>query len=89
MVSFEFRWNRLRGRELYSWSQPTRDLISIGEAYDDVSHSYITVPLETPDASIFTYVYAATKPLFELFGGKEISKGLVEDVMKQMLNRER
>ena len=87
-VGFKFRWTRLKGRVLESWTQPGRSLMSLGPAHDDGSTSTVTVPLETADSSIFGYVHESTKALFALFGGKEISKVLVEEVLARMFTRQ-
>lgn len=86
-VGVKFRWTRLKGRVLQSWTQPDRLLMSSGPAHDDSLVSSVTVPLETADTLIFAYVHEATKPLFELFGGKEIAKGMVESVISRMFTR--
>jgi nitrogenase molybdenum-iron protein alpha/beta subunit len=62
--------------------------MSSGLAHTDLLTSNVIIPLETADTSIFAYVHESTKPLFELFGGKEIAKGMVEDVISRMFTRQ-
>ena len=39
----------------------------------------VVVPLETPPSNIPAYTELAVKELFALFGGKEFSRGVIEE----------
>jgi hypothetical protein len=86
-VGFAFRWTRLKGRVLESWSTPTRDLISNGAARTETVFSKTIIPPDTTETAIFGHVHEVTKGLFEAFGGKELQKHLVSDVVSRLFNR--
>src|SRR5581483_3623386 len=86
-VGYAFKWSRLKGRQLESWSMTNRFLMPLGKAHDDAIETTIIIPPETAETAIFAHVHEATKPLFELFGGREIRKELVEQIVSPIFNR--
>lgn len=83
---FGFKWSKLRGRVLCSWTQPGRHLRP-RTAYQDEVLSVINVPLETPLSAISQYVYEVIKKLYGVFDGFDPGPGLVEDSTKRLLER--
>ncbi len=86
-LAFAFRWTRLRGRELSSWAQPGRDISPGRKAYQDEVLAFVTVPLETPLSALSEFVNQAVQPLFEVFDGFTLSKDVVEDFTRRMVER--
>ena len=80
-LAFGFRWTKLNGRELISWTEPTRYLRPIGSAYQEEVSTFVKVPLETPLSALGEYVNQAIEPLFRAFNGFELSKDIVEDLV--------
>jgi hypothetical protein len=84
---FGFKWSKLKGRLLCSWTEPGRDIRPGRTAYQDEVLSIINVPLETPSSAISQYVYKVTKKLYGVFDGFDPSPSLVEDLTKRLIGR--
>ena len=86
-LAFGFRWTKLNGRELISWTEPGRRIRHAGRAYQDGVFVPIEVPLETPLSALGEVVSQAIKPLFRVFDGFELSKDVVEDLTRETIER--
>jgi hypothetical protein len=86
-LAYVFRWTGLRGRTLTSWANPERHLSSAGQAYDDVVESVVDVPLDTPLSALDDYVGRVIARLFEVFDGFAISKSVIEDLTRRVIER--
>ena len=87
LLAFAFRWTRLRGRELGSWAQPGRDIWPGRPAYQDDVTALVNVPLETPLSALSEFVNQAVQRLFEVFDGFTLSKNVVEDLTRRLVER--
>jgi len=56
-------------------------------AYQDEVVTFVTVPLETPLSALSEFVNQAVQPLFEIFDGFSLSKGVVEDLTLRLIER--
>lgn len=86
-LAFGFRWTRLQNRELSSWAHPSRDLRPGRVAHQDEVFSHISIPLETPSSALAQYVHLATKPLFEVFSGFELTMEIAEELTRMLIER--
>lgn len=86
-ITFNFRWTGLRNRELTSWADRARQIRARTATQDSVL-STIDIPLSTPLSALYQYVDIATKPLFQIFEGFELSNSVVEELTAKMLKRE-
>jgi hypothetical protein len=86
-LAFGFKWSKLKDRMLNSWAWPGRYISPYHRAYQDEVFSFINVPLETSESSIAEYVNNATKPLFRVFNGFILGMGVIEDFVKQLIER--
>jgi hypothetical protein len=87
VLSFAFRWTRLRGRELGSWAQPGRYVSPGRKAYQDEVVVFVNVPLDTPLSALSEYVNQVVQPLYEVFDGFTLSKDVVEDLTRRLVDR--
>jgi len=87
LLAFAFRWTRLRGRQLTSWANPSRYISPGRKAYDDEVLTFVSVPLETPLSALSEYVNQALQPVFQVFDGFPLSKEVVEDLTRRLLER--
>ncbi len=87
VLAFAFRWTRLQGRELSSWVQPARYISPGRQAYQDEVVSFVNVPLETPLSVLGDFVGQAVQPLFEVFDGFSLSKDVIEDLTRRLIER--
>ncbi len=85
-ITFSFRWTRLRNRTLSSWADHTR-FIHERKAVQDSVVSTVNVPLSTPMMALYQYADIATKPLFQIFDGFELSPKIAEELTAKMLER--
>ena len=86
-LAFAFRWTKLHGRELTSWAQPGRYIAPGRTAYQDEVVTSVIVPLETPLSAVPEFVHQALEPLFEVFDGFQISKEIVGELTRRLLDR--
>lgn len=86
-LAFGFRWTKLRGRRLTSWVHPDRDIFPQPSAYQDEVLAFVKVPLDTPLAALGNFVNQAVQPLFEGFDGFVLSRNVVEDLTRQLIER--
>ena len=84
---FRFRWSRLKGRILASWSKLDAYLSPYDQAVQDQIASDITVPLDAPQSSLAEYVHSATRPLFQLFDGCTFDLSVTQGLVDGLLNR--
>jgi hypothetical protein len=87
-VAFCFRWRGLKGRRLSTWANPNRMLWDDDlTAYQDEVTASIVVPLSAAKTSIPAYTNEVVRPVFEVFGGAEISPSVVDEMVTSMLTR--
>jgi schlafen family protein len=84
---FGFRWSGLLGRRLTSWVEPIRAVWSRDSSNEDQITTIVTLPLETPVASISPHVERAVKDLFALFGGTEFESSVIEGIVANISGR--
>jgi hypothetical protein len=87
LLAFAFQWTRLQGRELVSWAEQERLIIPGRHAYQNEVLTFVSVPLETPLSALGEFVNQAVKPLFEIFDGFSVSKEVVEDLTRRLIER--
>jgi hypothetical protein len=87
VLGFAFRWTRLRGRTLGSWAQPGRYISPGRNAYQDEVVVFVNVPLDTPLSALGEYVSQVVQPLYEVFDGFALSKDVVEDLTRRLVER--
>lgn len=87
LLAYAFRWSGLRGRTLTSWANPERHLSVANKAYQDVVESVVDVPLDTPLSALDEYVGRVIARLFAVFNGFAISKSVVEDLTRRVVER--
>ena len=87
VLEFVFKWAKLNGRELSSWSAPQRRILSGKIAKQDELLTEIQMPLDVPYSALGEYVYLATKSLFEIFDGTEIPSSIVDELTESILKR--
>ena len=88
-LAFGFRWTGLQGRQLTSWVEPMRHISPRGPAYQDEVTAFVEVPLETPLSALGEFVNQAVKPLFGVFDGFALSKDVVEELTRVLIERRR
>ncbi len=83
-----FRWTALDGRKVQGWANPLRSigLGSTASATPTID-AYVEVPLDTPHLALAPYVAKALAPLFAVFGGYEVKDQVVEEAVKQLVER--
>lgn len=87
-LTFSFRWSQLQNRLLTSWSDPSRSMWE-KTAIQNTVLSTVNLPLSTPLSALYQYVDTATKPLYQIFDGFELSISVVEELTNKMLGRKR
>src|SRR3972149_6345233 len=86
-LAFAFKWSKLKGRQLSAWANPGRYISRGRIAHQDDILTIISVPLETSLSALGGYVHQVVRPLFELFDGFSISKDVIEDLTRQLIER--
>jgi len=86
-LAFAFRWKKLKGRQLGSWANPGRFIFPGQFAYQDEVRAYVNVPLDTPISALGSFVNEVIRPLFEAFDGFVLSGSVVEDLVRQLVER--
>lgn len=87
LLSFAFRWNKLKGRQLTSWTKPGRVFPPGRLSHQDTVLSFVNVPLEIPLSALAEFVNKVVQPLFEIFDGFQISNDTVEDFSRRLIER--
>ena len=87
ILSFAFRWTRLQGRELVSWTMPERYISPGGKAYQNDVIVFVNVPIDTPLSALGEYVNQVVRPLYGVFGGFVLSKEVIEDLTRRLVER--
>jgi hypothetical protein len=88
-LAFAFKWTKLKDRKLSSGDRNNFSL-DIPDRYfasDPKIDSFIDVPLETPLSALSQYVHQVTRPLFEAFNGYTVSRDIVEDIIRSLIER--
>ena len=86
-LAFGFRWTRLQGRQLDSWIEPRHHISPGSSAHQDEVTAFVEMPLETPLSALGEFVNQAVKPLFEVFDGFALSKDVVEDLTRKVIEK--
>lgn len=83
-----FRWTALEGRRIQGWVNPLRSF-GLGSAASATAaiDTFVEVPLDTPHLAIAPYVKKALAPLFAVFGGYEVKDELIEEAVRQLVER--
>jgi hypothetical protein len=84
-LGFATRWHGLAGRNLYSWSQPSRSFFSRGAAVENDITTVATMPLSVTAFS--PVVESLMSPVFELFGGMRFQSSVIEGIVQNVLGR--
>lgn len=87
LLSFAFRWTKLKGRELSSWVQRDRFISRGRHAYQDEVVSFTDVPLETPLSALNEFVSEVVQPLFEVFDGLALSNNVIDELTRRVVER--
>lgn len=87
ILSFAFRWKRLKGRHLSAWAQPGQFMYPGRQAHQDEVVTTVDVPLGVPLSSLSDYVSLAVQPLFIAFDGYSISHEIIEDFTRRLIER--
>jgi hypothetical protein len=87
LLAFAFRWQKLQGRQLTSWTRPERYISPGCSAYQDAVLAFVNVPLDTPLSALSNFVNQAIQPLFEVFDGFVLSPDVVEDLTRRLIER--
>jgi hypothetical protein len=86
-LAFAFKWTKLRGRRLTSWVHPDREIFPEPSAYQNEVLTFVNVPLDTPLSALGNFVNQVVQPLFEVFEGRVISRDVVEDLTRRLIER--
>lgn len=89
-LAFGFRWTTLKERHLVSWADPRHFLqvpMPKGPAYQDEFITCVEVPLQTPLSALGEIVNQVVQPLFNVFNGFVLSKNVVEELTRGVLER--
>jgi hypothetical protein len=86
-LAIGFRWSRLKGRVLSSWSSRGYLLSVDRHAYQDAVTSIIDVPLDAPSSRIAEFVRESTAPLYEVFDGFEAPMKAIDQETRRVLER--
>jgi hypothetical protein len=87
LLAFAFRWQKLQGRQLTSWTRPEHYISPGCSAYQDAVLAFVNVPLDTPLSALSNFVNQAIQPLFEVFDGFVLSPDVVEDLTRRLIER--
>lgn len=85
LLHFAFRWKGLQGKEICSWFDPARDLMTTTQAVDNEVTKEFSISLDLPDSRIWEAVKNITEPVFDVFGsgvGSSIFEEIVADVLR-------
>lgn len=86
-LTFLFRWDKLKGRQLVSWDNFQYHFTPRGPSHQDTVESIVSVPLETPLHSIVDFVEKVIRQLFSIFDGYSPSRGNIERFARELLER--
>jgi hypothetical protein len=86
-LGFAFRWNKLKGRNLYAWAHPGITVNAFEKSGTETVSSYVDVSLETPINAITPAVDAAVRQLFVQFGGYQIPMQSIENWTRKLIER--
>ncbi|MCP1758553.1 MULTISPECIES: hypothetical protein [Bradyrhizobium] len=87
VLGFMFRWRKLKGRRLDSWSNPAVYVQGGGAAQQDEVTTFISLPLSTPSSAIPALVKAAAEELFVAFDGTSLSQATYDEQARRLLDR--
>lgn len=85
-LAVTIRWTGLAGRRLTN-ARSRRYLVVGGQSQDDAAMSYLSIPLDIPDAALIARIAGALAPLYRRFDGFEISGSVVEQEMQELMSR--
>lgn len=87
VAHFTFRWSKLQGRKLVSWTDLTIDIWNLYIAHQDEVITRVGVPLDAPPSTLADFVHTATADLFAAFDGYEVPRPFTEGLVKRLLDR--
>lgn len=85
-LGFIFHWRKLRGRMISRWADPYGGLEG-GTADDDEAVAFVELSLDTPVSAIAPMVEQVTQDLFVLFNGYALSREIIEDWVRRLIER--
>jgi hypothetical protein len=85
-LAVTIRWTGLTGRRL-SNARSRRYIPIGGQSRDDAAISYLSIPIDIPDAALIPRIAGALAPLYRRFDGFEISGDVVEQEMQELMSR--
>jgi hypothetical protein len=88
-LAFGFRWTKLAGRVIYSWTGFGR-FLPVRQQHmsaDDEAEGFVDVPLGTPPGALASFVERATASLFAKFGGFEVPVGFAGTVVQKLIEK--
>jgi Schlafen, AlbA_2 len=86
-LGFLFRWRKLKGRRLDTWSNPIIYVPGGGPAQEDEITTFIEVPLISTLSAVAPLVEAATRDLFAAFDGTRLSSETYEEHVRRVIER--
>ena len=86
-LAFGFRWTTLKKRHLVFRADPRHSLplLPKGPAYQNEFITCVEVSLQTPLSALGEIVNQVVQPLFEIFDGFVLSKNVVEELTRGVL----
>ncbi|RWD79483.1 hypothetical protein [Mesorhizobium sp.] len=85
-MAFAFKWQRLSGRKLESWTDRARYYSDRGRSHDDEAVGFVELDAGTPSTAIAPFVQQATAELFSVWGFEHPLSG-VEQLVGKLLSR--
>ncbi|MBZ9808105.1 helix-turn-helix domain-containing protein [Mesorhizobium sp. ESP-6-2] len=85
-LAFAFRWEKLQGRQIQSWTDPRRYYSPHGQAYDDQAEGFVVIDAGTSPSAIAPFVQQATEELFAVWAMEHPLNG-IEQVVRRVLER--
>lgn len=87
LLSFAFRWKRLKGRQLASWANRSRSMPGGRVAHQDEVISFVNLPLAVAPSALSEFANQAVQPLLQVFGGFTLGQNIVEDLTRRLIER--
>jgi hypothetical protein len=85
-LAFAFKWTKLAERRLSSRTNLLQWIPGVLAHQNEVI-TFVNVPLDIPLSALSQYVNQVVKPLFEVFEGFNLSKDVVEDMTRNLIER--
>ncbi len=86
-LSFSFKWDDLKNRELGSWKYPNSTVNCLEKPNENNSQFNIQIPINTSKSGIIGYTYEIVSDLFLNFGGYDgIKLATVREIIENYFN---